>query len=146
MANLLEVLAAPEKRPAVIQECVALIDAEVADRGGLSGIAIKGGYKLVKSFKPGFVPDSVDGLLDDFCKNLQPLVDEAHQKNQAVRSYLESNRSRAADALLAITDARAAKSKLAGIKSAYEKLRGMAKKNVEEAVPRLAALLERHGA
>jgi hypothetical protein len=146
MANLLEILGAPAVRPAVIQECATLIDQEVASKGGVSGMVIKGGYKIVKSFKPGFVPDAVDGLLDDFCKNLQPLVDEAHTKNQPVDAFFNANKSRVADALLAITDARAQRSKLASIKSAYEKLRPMAKKNVEEAVPRLGALVQRHGA
>ncbi len=145
MANLLEILAAPANRPTVIQECVTIIDQEVDAKGGLTGLAIKGGYKLVKSFKPGFVGQAVDGLLDDFCKNLQPLVDEAHGKNQAVGAFFGANRSRVADALLAITDARAQRSKLAAIKGAYEKLRGMAKKNVEDAVPRLAGLIEKHG-
>ena len=145
MASLHDLLAAPAHRPTVLVECATLIDQEVADKGGLSGLAIKGGYKLVKSFKPGFVPDAVDGMLDDFCRNLQPLVDEAHQKNHAVGAFFGQHRSRVADALLAITDRRAQRSKLAGIKSAYEKLRGMAKKNVEDAVPRLAALVEKHG-
>lgn len=146
MATLLESLASPAKRPAVIADSERLVDDEVAARGGLSGIAIKAAYKLVKGFKPGFVHSVIDGMLDDFCKNLQPLVDEARAQNRPIGAYFDQNRSRVADALLATTDARAQRSKLAAIKAAYEKLRGSAKKQVEEAVPRLGALLERHAA
>ena len=70
-------------------------------------------------------------------------IDDA-QKSGAAASYLVSNKGRVADALLAVTDARAAKSNKGTVKSMYEKLRGSAKKNVEEAVPRLAKLLEKH--
>jgi hypothetical protein len=146
MATLLETLTIPAKRPAVVADCERLVDDEVAAKGGLSGIAIKAAYKLVKGFKPGFVHSVVDGMLDDFCKNLQPLVDEARAQNRPIGAYFDQQRSRVADALLATTDARAQRSKLAAIKSAYEKLRGSAKKQVEEAVPRLGALLERHAA
>ncbi len=145
MATLLETLGAQPKRAQVVADCVTLIDQEVADRSGLSGLAIKAGYKVVKSFKPGFISDSVDGLLDAFCQALQPLVDEARGQGKPISTFFSANPGRVAEALLAVTDARAQRSKLAAIKAAYEKLRGMAKKNVEEAVPRLAALVEKHG-
>jgi hypothetical protein len=144
MPTLVETLGAAPKRASVIADCVALIDAEVDSKSGLSGLAIKGGYKLVKSFKPGFVPDAVDGLLDEFCRALQPIVDDARAKSRPIGAFFNADRGRVAEALLAITDARAARSRLAAIKSAYEKLRGMAKKNVEEAVPRVGALIEKH--
>ena len=44
----------------------------------------------------------------------------------------------------AITDAKAARAKSGVAKGAYEKLRGAAKKNVEQAVPRLGKLIEKH--
>ncbi len=144
MATLLETLAAPAKRPAVVADCERLVDDEVASKGGLGGIAIKAAYRLVKGFKPGFVHNVVDGMLDDFCNNLQPLVDEARAQNRPIGAHFNQQRSRVADALLATTDARAQRSNLAAIKATYEKLRGSAKKQVEEGVPRLGALVERH--
>jgi hypothetical protein len=144
MATLLETLAAPAKRPAVVADCERLIDEEVASKGGLTGFAIKAAYKMVKGFKPGFVHNVADGMLDDFCRNLQPLIDEARAQNRPIKTFFDGQRGRVADALLAATDARAQRSRLAAIKAAYEKLRGTAKKQVEEAVPRLGALVERH--
>ena len=144
MPTLLETLGAQPKRAAVVADCVTLIEQEVADKGGLSGMAIKGGYKVVKSFKPGFTGEAVDGFLDEFCKALQPIVDDARSQSKPISSIFSANTSRVAEALLAITDARAARSKLAMIKATYERLRGMAKKHVEEAVPRVGRLIEKH--
>jgi hypothetical protein len=59
---------------------------------------------------------------------------------------VKSEPSRAADALLSVTDRRALEAKRQVVRSAYDKLRGMAKKQVEAACPRLAGLLDRHAA
>lgn len=142
--NLIETLKVPTRRTAIVADSVKVIDEEVADKGGFSGLAIKTAYKLVKSFKPGFIPETVDGLLDDFAKQLQPLLDEAGAKNEPVGGFLTREKGRAAEALLAITDARAQRSNLAGIKVAYERLRPTAKKHVEEAMPRVGAMIEKN--
>lgn len=144
MPSLLQTLGAPPKRQAVIADCQALIDSEVDSKGGLTGFAIKGAYKLVKGFKPGFVREVVDALLDDFCRKLQPVVDEARGAGRPAGAYLAEHRGRAADALLSITDERARRSRHAVVKGAYDKLRPMAKRHVEEAVPRVGALVEKH--
>jgi hypothetical protein len=121
-----------------------MIDEEVASKGGISGLAIKGSYKLVKGFKPGFIPETVNHLMDDFGKNLQPIVDDADAKGTPVSAFFKANTGRVADALLAITDERAKKSKHGTIKGAYERLRGTAKKHVEEAAPRVGVLIEKY--
>ena len=144
MATLLETLGPQPKRTQVIADCVTLIESEVADKGGISGLAIKAGYKVVKSFKPGFTAEAVNGFLDEFCTALQPIVDDARAQQKPISSFFAASSNRVAEALLANTDARAQKSKLAGIKATYERLRGMAKKNVEAAVPRVGVLIEKH--
>jgi hypothetical protein len=144
--TLLETLGAPPKRTTVIADMVRVIDDEVASKGGLSGLAIKGAYRLVKGFKPGFVEAMSDAMLDDFCRNLQPIVDDARARNQPIGAFFQSDRSRVAEALLAITDQRAQRSPHGSIKAAYERLRGIAKKNVEEAVPRIGTLIAKHAA
>ena len=66
----------------------------------------------------------------------------------AVVAYTDGlieHKSQVADALLAVTDHKAQKASGA-IRGAYDKLRPMAKKQVEAAAPRLAAMLERHAA
>ena len=146
MPSLREQVSSAEKRGAVVDDACRVLDEEVADKGGLSGMAIKGAYKVVQGVKPGFVRHVVNDLLDDFLDAVDPVYQEAAQKKLPAGSYLVENSSRVADAMLAVTDGRAQKAQRAVIKSAYEKLRPMAKKQVEAAAPRLARMLERHAA
>ena len=144
MAALGEALTDPSKKSIVVDDCCALIDAEVADKGGLTGLGIKAGYSAVKGVKPGFVRAVVNDLLPEFATALDPLYQEAKAKNVAVSAHFNANQGRAADALLAITDEKARHSKSGVVKSAYERLRGIAKKNVEQAIPRLGKVIEKH--
>lgn len=144
MARLPDVLTRDDKRSSVVQDCLTLIDAEVADKSGISGMAIKAGYKAVKGIKPGFVEKVVHDLLPEFAGAMDPIYQEALESGQPVRAYFVDNQGRVADALLAITDGRAQRTKSGVVKATYERLRGSAKKNVEQAIPRLGALIEKH--
>lgn len=144
MPSLPETLSDESKKNQVVDDCCSLIDAEVSDKGGLSGLAIKAGYAAVKNIKPGFIRHVVFDLLPEFSAALDPIYQEAKSKGAAVSAHFNSNTGRVADALLAITDGKAQRSKSGVVKSTYEKLRGMAKKNVEAAVPRLGKVIEKH--
>lgn len=141
--GLSEVLKDDAKKNAIVTDCCTLLDEEVSSKGGLSGIAVKAGYAAVKGIKPGFIKHTVEVLLPEFSEKLDPIWEEA-KKTSNPGSHLLSNKGRVADALLAVTDARAARSNKGTVKSFYEKLRPSAKKNVEEAMPRLVRLLEKH--
>ena len=144
MANLKELLGTDPKRAEVINDACQVLDAEVADKGGLSGIAIKGAYGVVKGVKPGFVREVVDNLLDDFLDAVDPIYQEAERDGISARHHLVANSGRMAEGLLKVTDARAERAQRAVIKKAYLKLRPTAKKHVEAAAPRLGDMLERH--
>jgi hypothetical protein len=144
MPNLTEALTSDTQKSAVVEDCLALIDAEVADKGGLTGLVIKAGYKTVQGVKPGFVRQVVIDLLPEFAQALDPLYQESRASGRGVREYFDANFTRVADALLTITDEKAKRSKSGMVKGTYEKLRGGAKKNVEAAVPRLGAMIEKH--
>ena len=142
--TLLQKFGTHPKRTQVIADCVKIIEQEVADKSGISGMAISASHRMVETFKPGFVSIVMDVLFDDFCRALQPIVDEAYANQRPIGLFLTTQSDRVAEALLSITDRRARNSQLLGVKAAYEQLRGMAKRNVVEAVPRVAAILERH--
>ncbi len=144
MPSLPETLTSDVKKNQVVDDCCGIIDAEVSDKGGLSGFAIKAGYAAVKGIKPGFVKHVVSDLLPEFAAALDPIFQEAKTKGAPVSAHFNSNASRVADALLAITDGKAKRSSSGVVKGTYDKLRGMAKKNVEAAVPRLGKLVEKH--
>jgi hypothetical protein len=128
----------------VVDDALRVLDAEVDSKSGFSGIAIKTAFKLVKGVSPDFLRSVVDHLLDDFLNALDPLYQEAVQRGIDARQHLVANPGRVADLLLAITDARAARSQNQLIKKTYEKLRDGAKRHVEAAVPRLGDMFARH--
>lgn len=144
--KLADVLNSPEKKSTVVRDCMGIIDAEVGDKSGLSGLAIKAGFKAVKGVKPGFVERVVQDLLPEFANAVDPIYQEAVDQDRPVRQHFVAEKSRVADSLLAITDGKAQRSKNRVVKKTYEKLRGTAKRNVEAAVPRLGDLIQRHTA
>jgi hypothetical protein len=146
MASLKEQFSSADRRNALVDDAVKVLDQEVADKGGLTGMAIKGAYKLVQGMRPGFVRHTVDNLLDDFLEALEPVYREAADKKRPAGAYLLEQRDRVADALLSVTDKKAERAQSATLKSAYSKLRPMAKKQVDAAAPRLATLIDRHTA
>jgi Family of unknown function (DUF6918) len=144
MASLKELIARGDKRRDVVSDACKVLDAEVADKTGLGGIAVKGAYKVVQSVKPGFVREVVDHLLDDFLDGLDPIYQEALDRHVAPGAHLKANRERVAEALLAVTDSRAEKSDHGMLRKTYSKLRPAARKHVEAAAPRLADMLDHH--
>jgi hypothetical protein len=144
MSSLKEQLGTGEKRQQVIEDAIKVLDQEVADKGGITGLAVKGGYKMVQGIRPGFVKDVVTSLLDDFLESMDPLYQEAKQKGRPAGAYLVENKGRVADALLSVTDRKAQRADSGMLKKAYEKLRPLAKGQVEAAAPRLSQLLEKH--
>lgn len=144
MSNLVDALSSPEKRAIVVEDCLTLIDQEVADKSGLSGLAIKAGFAAVKGVKPGFIKQTVSDLLPEFAKAVEPLYAEAKAKAEPVGAYFTKHGGRAADLLLALTDGKAERSTHGIVKATYGRLRPSAKKNVEQAMPRLGRLIEKH--
>lgn len=150
MPTLAEQVSATDKRQAVIRDLVNLIDSEVSKKGGLSGLAIKGAYAVVKAIKPTFIGEAVDGLLDDCVKNMEGVYAECAAASGgnagAFQSKWNGKAGPIADSLLKITDERAVRTRHQTAKKAYDKLRPSAKRNVEEAVPGLGQVISRHAA
>ena len=144
MSTLPEILTSDTRKAAVVEDCLSIIDSEVADKSGLSGLAIKAGYGVIKGINPTFVKQVVVDLLPEFATALGPIFEEARTTNKPIAAHFSTNSGRVADALLAITDAKAARSKSGAVKGTYDKLRSSAKKNVESAVPRLGKMVEKH--
>ncbi|MFU8803852.1 MAG: DUF6918 family protein [Bradymonadaceae bacterium] len=133
-------------RQALIKEASTLIDEEVRRKSGLSGMALKGGYKVINKIKPGMIEDAVDHLLDDFTDALNPVY-QAYQEQDEVETfeeYIKKHDRRAANDLLSITDGRAERSDNKVLKSTYSKLRGQAEKHVVEALPGVGRMIDKH--
>jgi hypothetical protein len=144
MPTLPELLTSDAKKGLVVDDTCTLIDAEVKDKGGISGLAIKAGYGAIKGVKPGFVKHVITDLLPEFARVLDPMFQEAKTAGKPVGDYFAGRSSDVAEALLALTDDKAKNSKNSLVRGTYDKLRGTAKKNVEAAVPRLGKMIESH--
>ncbi|MFO7178572.1 MAG: hypothetical protein DIU78_007740 [Pseudomonadota bacterium] len=144
MKTLSEQFQDQDRRKALVDDALTVLDREVQEKSGLTGMAIKGGYKLVQGVRPGFVRQVIEALLDDFLAALNPVYAEAAEKKRPADAYLVEKRDQVADALLSVTDRRAENAQSGALKAAYQKLRPMAKKQVEAAAPRLGELLKRH--
>ncbi len=139
---LASALTMPGRKESVVADCVVLIDEEVASKRGLSAMAIKTGYKLVKGVKPGFVERVTEWLLPRFADALDPIWQQGCQMGDP-KEHLRCRSNEAAEALLGVTDTRIEMAN-APVRSTYSRLRGSAKDHVEAAIPRLALLIDKH--
>ena len=104
MPQLSDVLTAPGKKAAVVDDCLTIIDAEVSDKSGFSGLAIKAGFSAIKSVKPGFIKQAVEDLLPEFAVALDPVFQDALTQAAPLAEFFVKNSTRVADALLSITE------------------------------------------
>jgi hypothetical protein len=139
--RLVEQLGNPTVRPQVIADCVDLIDAQVKQKG----FVIKSAYATIKAIKKRFVPEVVDSLLDDWLGKIQPHYDKwATAKPSSFADYVIARSDDVAEDLLSVTDERAQRTSHTTAKKMYMKMRDNAKRNVIEAIPDLARMIERH--
>src|SRR5262245_4252559 len=141
MASLVEQIGKPPKREQVIEDCVTLIDAQVKQKN----FVVKSAYAMIKGIKKKFIPEVVDALLDDWLNRLQPHYDKwAQAKTSSLPDFLVARSDDVAEDLLKVTDDRAERTSHTTAKKMYQKMRGGAKKDVIEAIPALAKMIEKH--
>lgn len=144
MTSLSQTLLDPAHRPAVVGTLVGVVDAEVAGKSGFSGRVIGTGYSAITKLSDGFVAKAVNTLLPGFAAALDPFWQE--RAGRPFADVLVARQDEAAEALLAVTDARVAGTSNGVVKKVYGTLRGRAKENVVAALPRVGAAIESHAA
>ena len=136
-ATLQEILLAPDTRPQVTADCLTLIKQEVSAKSGISGATVKLAYKTVNAFASGYLQSMVDKLLPDMIAKLEPYwADFSASGASGFGDYLVKRGDEVSDALLSVTDERAAASSRPTIIKAYRSVRGGAAKHVTAAPPR----------
>src|SRR5689334_6118154 len=102
MASISDRLLAPDVRPLLVNDCVALIDAAVKSTKGFTGIAVKGAYSSVKMIKPRFVQEVVDALLDEWVEKLAGFEKEHIERRVGglLSAYLVQERVRVSESLI----------------------------------------------
>lgn len=138
--KLTDILDDPTLKARFLSEADALIQAEVAGKRGLSGMAIKAGFAAIQKVRPDIVVGALDMLLPHFAPALETHF-QAAQASGDVATYFTAHASQIADAMLAVTDARAQRAQNAILKKTYQSLRGQAHTHTAEAMPRVGRLL-----
>jgi len=144
-ATLQDILLAPDTRPQVVADCLTLIQQEVSAKSGISGTAVKLAYKTVNAFASGYLQHMVESLLPDMADKLEPYwADFAASGASGFGDYLVKRGDEVCEALLSVTDARAAASDRPTIIKAYRGVRGGAAKHVAAALPNLGHLVQKY--
>ncbi len=146
MQSLQTILNENGTRQAVIDDSVTLVQEEVKRKKGVSGFAIKNGYKIVSKLKGGYMTHiMVDKMLDQFVGSLDPFYAQYQATgNGSFATFLSAREDEVAEALLSATDQRRQAESNKMLTGAYDKLRPMAKRNVKEAVPGIGRMIENH--
>jgi hypothetical protein len=144
MGALSDAIKDPAKRKAIIDDGVRVVEQEVANKRGMSGMAVKAGFKVVQGVKPGIIGEALNMFLDPFSEKVDPYYDRCQEQGGNLRAYFVANADAIADDLLGIVDAKAERAKHRTLKKAYFKLRPQGKKHTVEAMPAVAGLVERH--
>ena len=144
-ATLQEILLAPGRRPKVIADCNALIEHRMSEMSGISGTAVKLAYKTASTFAPGHIKHMMDTLLPNMANQLQPYwADFNTSGGSEFGDYLAKRGPEVSEALLSVTDARAAASRRPVIYRAYNTVRGGAAKHVQAALPDVGDLVMKY--
>jgi len=144
-ATLQQILLNPDTKPQVTADCMTLIQQEVSAKSGVSGTAVKLAYKTVNAFASGYVQSMVETLLPDMIAKLEPYwADFGTSGAGDFGDYLVKRGDEVSDALLSVTDARAAASDRPTIIKAYRSVRGSAAKHVAAALPAVGALVQKY--
>jgi len=146
VASLQDILLADDMRRRVVDDAARLVEDEVRSKRGVSGLAIKAGFKAFRKVRPGALPMAVNNLLDPFARAADPFYQE-HLESGRTGSVSQTFLPRAdavAEALLSITDERARRFDSGLIKKTYYKLRPLGKRNTVEAVPGICRLIDKY--
>lgn len=138
--TLQDILDDPALRARFIADGAKLVDAEVARKPRLSGVAIRAGFAAIRTVKPDIVPSALELLLPAFAPAVEPYF-QAGQQQGDVAAHFAANAGPIAEALLRVTDQKADKANNALVKRTYHGLRGSAHAHTAEAIPAVGQLL-----
>ena len=144
--TLPELLLDEQRRREFVADCERVLDEEAASKSGVTGLAIKGGYKVVKKLDGGrMVPQTIDDLLPELCEAWEPFHAEYRKgAAQSFEAYSRGHEEALANALLAITDGKAAHTQNKVLKKVYTRLRPIALKQIVAALPRGTRLVDQY--
>ena len=64
----------------IVNKC---LDAEVADKGGLTGVGVRSAFKVLKAIKPGMIRHTLDDLIDELAVKVDPFWQTCQERSQS---------------------------------------------------------------
>ncbi len=129
--RLRTLIASPDAVEQVACEAVQAVGAAVKAIRGLRGLAVRAGFDTICKVRPGFLERQVEDLLPQWCDQLDPFWAAGEQCGDAVE-YLHEHRYAVSDALLEVSDERAASATDQTARAVYARLRPNASSRVAD--------------
>ena len=146
-SNLPDILLVDGAKEKITADCQALVEQELSAKSGVSAAALKVAYKAVTAFAPGYYQSTVEKLVPDMLRRLQPFWADFHAAGGGqFGDYLAKRGGEVSEALLGVTDDMAKGSERPAVLKAYKAVRGGAGKHIEAALPAVGVLVEKYAA
>jgi len=145
MPTLADSLLVDDRRERLVADCAETLSEHVSGIKGLRGIGLRTSLSLLKAGRPDAVPGALQKLMPEFIVALEPQY-QSYLASRLERfgDFLMAHRGDATAALLSVTDARVANATHATLKSVYPSVRGAIETELKAALPKLAAVIDRH--
>lgn len=131
----------------IAADCRALVEQELSAKSGVAAGALKIAYKAVTTFAPGYYQSTVENMVPNLLRRLQPFWADFHAAGGGqFGDYLAKRGDEVAEAMLLVTDDMARGSQRGTVVKAYNAVRDSAGKHIEAALPAVGALVEKYAA
>ena len=142
--TLSQILLADDKRQDVNRQFAQVIEDFVSRRGGLKGLGMRTGLKMLKAARPGIVDRATEKMLPDFLEALEPLHKEFVKSGGGdFAAFLQDHENAAVAALIQVADTKAANASDT-VKGYYSKFRHGSEGEVKALVPGLGKLIQKY--
>jgi hypothetical protein len=143
--TLQDLLLNEQNWPHLVADTKALVNGELANKGGISGTALKAAFKAITAFAPGYYDHAITTMLPEMIVKLEPYwADFGVSGGADFGDYLAKRGEEVSASLLTVTDDMAERSGRAAVVKAYRMVRGGASKNIEAALPALGAMVQKY--
>ena len=144
-SSLPDILLSVKHPERLVDELARTLEAHIAGRSGLKGLAMKAGFGALRSAKPDIADRAVRGLMPDIAKALDPLYAEFMQgQGEDFGNYLTQHAARAAELMVAAVDTRLAGNPNAPVKAVYKQFRGSVGDELQKLLPPVGRVLSTH--
>lgn len=143
MTNLRDTLTSPDRKPAVVSDLAALIENQIANLTGLTGIAAKTAFATAKKSRPDVVQRAANAYLGSFADALDPFWQQfTASQGTDFGADLAANKAEVTAALERAMDAEAPSS--GSQRAMFDRFKPQVVKMLGGALPDLGALVQKH--